>query len=81
MRFGDDAIMVDCGPKDERIWGGLSQYLNVRLDDPDAHCARAFAGGATIVKPLETTSFGARGYLARDFEGFLWNFSTYRPAT
>ena len=78
MRFGADALMLDCGSMNES-WGGLSQYLNVHVDDPDAHHELARAAGATIVMPLETKPW-ARGYCARDFEGFLWNFSTYKPA-
>jgi uncharacterized glyoxalase superfamily protein PhnB len=80
MRYGADALMLDCGPKDEKIWGALSQYVNVHVEDPDAHHARATAAGAKVVTPLRTTEFGARGYLAQDVEGFLWNFTTYRPA-
>lgn len=80
MRFGADALLMDCGPKDEKIWHGLSQYVCVHVDDPDAHHARAKAAGATIATPLETKAWGPRGYLAQDFEGFLWNFSTYCPA-
>jgi uncharacterized glyoxalase superfamily protein PhnB len=55
------------------------QYVNVHVEDPDPHFARAKAAGATIVRPLETKPW-ARGYVAQDFDGFLWNFSTYQPA-
>jgi uncharacterized glyoxalase superfamily protein PhnB len=79
MQFGADALMLDCGPKDEKTWGGLSQFLNVHVEDPDAHHERARAAGATIVTPLETKPW-ARGYCARDVEGFLWSFSNYKPA-
>jgi uncharacterized glyoxalase superfamily protein PhnB len=50
------------------------------LADPDAHDAGAQAGGATIVRAPHDTPWGARGYSSRDLEGFLWGFSTYRPA-
>jgi len=79
MRFGADALMIDGGPKDEKMWGGMSQYLNVHVEDPDAHHERARGAGATLVTAPETKPW-ARGYCARDFEGFLWNFSNYRPA-
>ena len=62
------------------IWGEDAQALYVYLPDPDAHCARAAAAGAAIVKPLEDTAWGSRGYYARDPGGFLWGFSSYRPA-
>ena len=79
MRLGSEPLLLDSGPRDAKIWGDLSQYVAVHVDDPDAHYAQATRAGADIVKPLESTSWGSRGYVARDFEGFIWNFSTYRP--
>jgi uncharacterized glyoxalase superfamily protein PhnB len=58
---------------------GHSQALSLHVDDPDAHCARARAAGATIVRELEDADYGSRGYQARDPEGHLWYFGTYRP--
>jgi uncharacterized glyoxalase superfamily protein PhnB len=55
-------------------------WLYVAIDDPDAHCARARAAGATIVTELHDTDYGSRDYAARDLEGNLWSFGTYRPA-
>ncbi len=55
-------------------------WLYVAVDDADAHCARARAAGATIVTELHDTDYGSRDYAARDPEGNLWNFGTYRPA-
>ncbi len=79
MRLAEDTVMIDSGPRDPRIWGEDSQALYVHVADPDAHHAKATRAGATIVRPLEQTSWGARGYYARDPGGFLWGFSTYRP--
>lgn len=79
MRLGDGTIMVSLGPESQG-WGGLNQATSVRVDDPDAHYARAKAAGAAIVYEPWTTHYGARSYWARDREGFLWGFSTYRPA-
>jgi uncharacterized glyoxalase superfamily protein PhnB len=72
-------LMVESGADPEHLWRGRSLSTNVLVSDPDAHYARATAAGVTIVHPLVDTSYGARGYLAQDPEGFLWNFSTYRP--
>jgi uncharacterized glyoxalase superfamily protein PhnB len=58
---------------------GVSGGLSVRIGDPDAHCARARAAGALIVQEPRDEEYGARGYLARDPEGHLWCFATYRP--
>ncbi|HEY2637516.1 MAG TPA: VOC family protein [Solirubrobacteraceae bacterium] len=49
------------------------------VPDPDAHCARARAAGAEIFRELEDQDYGSRDYSARDFEGNIWSFGTYRP--
>jgi uncharacterized glyoxalase superfamily protein PhnB len=59
------------------MWGDRTQIVHVYLDDPDAQ--RAKSAGATILRGPENTPFGARWYLARDLEGALWGFSTYKP--
>ncbi|AEW99753.1 VOC family protein [Streptantibioticus cattleyicolor] len=46
--------------------------------DPDALCARARAAGAEITSPLHDTDYGSRDFSARDPEGNLWSFGTYR---
>lgn len=73
----DGVLMVDSSH--DEVWGIERQATCVHVADPDAHYARAAAGGATIVRALADTPYGARGYTARDPEGFLWTFSTYRP--
>ena len=55
------------------------QGIYVAVDDPDAHYARAKAAGAEIVQELHDTDYGSRGYTARDLEGYVWSFGTYRP--
>jgi uncharacterized glyoxalase superfamily protein PhnB len=79
MRLGDGVIMLNVGSGDHGTWGDLTQATSVRIDDPDAHFARARAAGAAVVIPPMTTRYGARSYWARDPEGFLWGFSTYKP--
>ena len=46
--------------------------------DPDGLCARARAAGAQIVLELNDTDYGSRDFAARDPEGNLWSFGTYR---
>jgi uncharacterized glyoxalase superfamily protein PhnB len=58
--------------------GHYSLYLAV--DHPDAHHDRARQAGAEIVLGLKDEDYGSRGYTARDPEGNLWSFGTYRPA-
>jgi uncharacterized glyoxalase superfamily protein PhnB len=57
--------------------GGTSLYVVV--GDPDAHHERARAAGAEVVRALEDTDYGSREYSARDPEGNVWSFGTYRP--
>jgi uncharacterized glyoxalase superfamily protein PhnB len=50
----------------------------VVTEDPDGLFARALAAGATVVRPLTDTDYGAREFSVRDPEGNLWSFGTYR---
>jgi uncharacterized glyoxalase superfamily protein PhnB len=47
----------------------------VRVDDADAHHARARAAGARISSPPTTYPFGERQYSAFDLFGHRWTFS------
>lgn len=86
LRLGDGVFM----PSSERKGGDpdnpwnqplATQGLYVALDGLDAHYARAVAEGAEILRPLADTDYGSREYTARDLEGNLWSFGTYRPRT
>jgi uncharacterized glyoxalase superfamily protein PhnB len=61
--------------------GALTAGFYVVVDDPDGHYERAKAAGAEIVMELTDQEHGSRDYSARDLEGHLWSFGTYRPAT
>lgn len=84
LTFGTVAVMVS-SPKPEqgrlspRALGGVSHALSIYVDDPDAHCRRARLAGAVIVRDLQDEEYGGRCYLAKDPEGHLWYFGTYRP--
>ncbi len=58
--------------------GPVSIY--VVCDDPDALLERAAKAGAEIVLPIKDEDYGSRGFTARDPEGNLWTFGTYRGA-
>jgi uncharacterized glyoxalase superfamily protein PhnB len=58
--------------------GRCVTYLAV--DDPDAHHDQAVEAGAEIVMGLTDQPYGSREYAARDPEGNVWCFGTYRPA-
>jgi uncharacterized glyoxalase superfamily protein PhnB len=50
----------------------------VVADDIDGLYARAKAAGAQITREPEATEYGSRDFAARDPEGNLWSFGTYR---
>src|ERR1700759_944379 len=50
----------------------------VVADDIDGLHARAVAAGAEIVRPPHDTDYGSHDFTARDFEGNIWSFGTYR---
>lgn len=75
VREGEYARMV----KTPGELGGINQSIYVVVEDADAHCERARAAGAEIVRELEDTEYGSRDYAAQDPEGNLWNFGTYAP--
>jgi uncharacterized glyoxalase superfamily protein PhnB len=54
--------------------------LYVAVDDVDAHHERAKAAGADILRDPKDTDYGSREYAARDLEGHVWSFGSYRPA-
>ncbi|HEX5896649.1 MAG TPA: VOC family protein [Thermoleophilaceae bacterium] len=81
LRLGDEYVMLgSTGEGDDRFNQGAGRYsLYVAVEDPDAHLARASEAGATIERELSDTDYGSREYTARDPEGNLWSFGTYRP--
>ena len=84
LRFGTNVIMLGSVRPDEGITspdqlGNSTQALCVYVDDVDAHFERARSVGVEIIDPPRDTDFGAREYHARDLEGHLWTFGTYRP--
>ena len=72
LALGPGIVMF--GPGDP-----ASQGIYVAVEDADAHYERAKAAGAEIVREIEDTDYGSREYTARDPEGHVWSFGTYRP--
>ena len=84
LRFGTNVIMLGSVRMGDEITspdqlGNSTQALSVFVDDVDAHFERARLAGVEIIDPLRGTDFGAREYHARDLEGHIWTFGTYRP--
>lgn len=83
LAYGNGVVMLGTA-RDDGEYGHAAKDLGpttvyVVVDDPDAHHARAAAGGVKIVKPLTDEDYGSRDYIARDAEGNLWCFGTYAP--
>jgi uncharacterized glyoxalase superfamily protein PhnB len=55
--------------------GDASHSILVRVDDVDAHCARARDHGARIVMEPTDFEYGERQYAAADLAGHQWTFS------
>lgn len=74
LTFGAGAVVVM-----ERGGDGdtadRAHSVMVRVEDADAHCARAEAAGAMIVRPPADYPFGERQYTAVDPGGHAWTFS------
>jgi len=56
-----------------------SQGIYVAVEDAAVHYERAKAAGAQITREIEDTPYGSREYSARDLDGHVWSFGTYRP--
>lgn len=80
MRFGDGLIYVGsewanhtASPSSTN--GKNTQSVHIHLKDGlDAHCARARAAGAIILREPEDQFYGDRTYTAKDPEGHVWTF-------
>jgi uncharacterized glyoxalase superfamily protein PhnB len=77
MQVGDGAVILgdvryDRKPPRE---GESTHSVVVRVDDVDAHCERAQAGGAKILMEPRDFEYGERQYEAEDFAGHRWTFS------
>jgi uncharacterized glyoxalase superfamily protein PhnB len=62
-----------------QLGGAATGGMYVVVDDADEHCAQARAAGAEIVREPTDQEYGSRDYAARDPEGHVWSFGTYRP--
>jgi uncharacterized glyoxalase superfamily protein PhnB len=85
LRFGDGMIMLgpagknDFGLRTPRELGAVSQGVYLIVDDIAGPYDRAQASGAEILRELADTDYGSREFMARDPEGNIWSFGTYRP--
>jgi uncharacterized glyoxalase superfamily protein PhnB len=80
LALGDAVVMVHSLQGDGPGAPADRFSLYIALDDPDAHYQRAKAAGANVAGEPVDTDYGSRNYSARDPEGYIWNFGTYRPS-
>jgi len=90
LTYGNGMIMLGSHPHESEYGQRVqppalparvnTQGIYVVVADPDAHCARAKAGGAEILMKLTNHDYG-RDYTARDPEGHVWTFASYDPWT
>ena len=55
--------------------GEVTHSVTVRVDDVNAHCARAREHGARILMEPTDFEYGERQYAAADLAGHEWTFS------
>lgn len=80
LRAGNAWIMVRQFSPDARTpreLGYGTQSLTLFVDDVEAHCERARAGGAAIVEEPHETVYGEFQYAAHDVDGHHWVFSRH----
>jgi uncharacterized glyoxalase superfamily protein PhnB len=76
MNVADGAIVVrEMRPGEVNSALGHGHSVMIRVEDADAHCARARERGATITQEPVSYPFGERQYNAVDFAGHSWTFS------
>jgi uncharacterized glyoxalase superfamily protein PhnB len=80
LRLGDDVIGLSStgvgDPAFEQGRGRTTVY--VAVDEVDRLHDRAKAAGAEIVMAPADQDYGSRDFAARDPEGNIWSFGTYR---
>lgn len=76
MNVADGALVVRETRPGEAITGLSNGHsVLVRVEDADAHCARARERGAQVTQEPVTYPYGERQYNAVDFAGHSWTFS------
>lgn len=88
VRLGEGRVLLSSARPDDILGmktvseaGAATQGIYVRVPDVDAHFERARSRGADIAYPLTDQDYGSREYGARDPEGNVWSFGTYRPGS
>jgi uncharacterized glyoxalase superfamily protein PhnB len=77
LSVGEGAVIVADERHDRRPprAGEVTHSVTVRVDDVNAHCARAREHGARILMEPTDFEYGERQYAAADPAGHEWTFS------
>jgi len=77
LSVGDGAVILGDVRHDRRPprAGEATHSVMVRVEDANAHCARARAHGAEILMEPTDFEYGERQYTAADLAGHQWTFS------
>jgi uncharacterized glyoxalase superfamily protein PhnB len=80
LRFGEDLVgLSSTGAGDPVFQQGTGKtVVYVAVDEVDPLHDRAKAAGAEIVMAPADQDYGSRDFAARDPEGNIWSFGTYR---
>src|SRR5579859_257156 len=73
LAFGNGTVVVT-EPRTSKVLPGRQSVL-VRVEDVDAHFARARDRGARIIEEPRDFPYGERQYVAEDLGGHHWGFS------
>jgi uncharacterized glyoxalase superfamily protein PhnB len=81
LRLGDEFVMPSSTGAGGAVYdqGAGRTVVYVAVDEVDSLHERARDAGAEIVMPPTDQDYGSRDFTARDPEGNLWSFGTYRP--
>lgn len=81
LRFGEVVVMLSsAGAGDPAYDQGLGRTtIYVVVDEVDSLHERARDAGAEIFLAPTDQDYGSRDFSARDPEGNIWSFGTYRP--
>jgi uncharacterized glyoxalase superfamily protein PhnB len=79
LHSADGNAVADQTDRASADGGYLAYSIHVATDDPDALFERAVAAGATVVRAVENSPFGTRGFIVSDPEGLYWSFGTELP--
>ena len=72
---GEEAVIVTKLRAEAAPGSFATHSVLVRVEDVDAHHARAAAYGATILDPPTDYPYGERQYTVEDLGGHRWTFS------